>query len=399
MFSAAPPESGSAPLSPFRSFLMGGFESSSHRRADGQRLDIIGHSRHDRLAEIDYAILARHGISTVRDALRWHLIEAEPGRYDWSSWLPMLEAAARANVQVIWDLCHYGIPDWADLEAPDFGSRFACYCAAAAEIAVAHARRTGSAEPPIYCVINEISYWAYAMDQGHMGLRPMGGGMALKRLLVHAAIIAIDAIRRVQPTARFLQPEPLIHVAPVDPEDLDAVREAERHRLRQFETFDMLCGRLAPELGGTIAHLDLPGANFYCDNQWFHEGGTIPFGLRAYRPLGDMLDELHARYGRPVVISETGAEGSNGAAWLRHVAEEARSVIARGVPLDGLCLYPVADYPGWANARHCRCGLIVSAEDWSSRQPDAAIAHALDQQRALGFGATQSPQADLARAA
>jgi hypothetical protein len=37
----------------------------------------------------------RHGLLTVRDGLRWHLIEREPGRYDWSSWLPMLEAAPR----------------------------------------------------------------------------------------------------------------------------------------------------------------------------------------------------------------------------------------------------------------------------------------------------------------
>ena len=248
-------------------------------------------------------------------------------------------------------------------------------------------------------MLNEISFWAWAVDHGHMGPRPEGGGVALKRLLVRAAIAAIDAVRDVQPSARFLHPEPLIHVAPADPEDPEAARAAETYRLAQFETFDMLCGRVAPELGGTSAHLDLPGANFYCDNQWFHEGGTIPFGLRAYRPLADMLDEVHARYGRPVVISETGAEGSNGPAWLRHVAEEARTAIDRGVPLQGLCLYPIADYPGWANGRHCRCGLIACADDWSGRRADPAIAHALGQQVATGFGVGHRPFADLARAA
>jgi hypothetical protein len=32
--------------------------------------------------------LAAHGIRTVRDGLRWHLIETAPGRYDWGSLLP-----------------------------------------------------------------------------------------------------------------------------------------------------------------------------------------------------------------------------------------------------------------------------------------------------------------------
>lgn len=39
---------------PFRSFVMGGFEGSSHRRADGRQLDLIGATRHDTFALQDY---------------------------------------------------------------------------------------------------------------------------------------------------------------------------------------------------------------------------------------------------------------------------------------------------------------------------------------------------------
>ena len=66
----------------FRSFVMGGGESSSHRREDGRQLDLIAATRHDEQALEDYELLRTHGIGTVRDALRWHLIEAAPGRYD-----------------------------------------------------------------------------------------------------------------------------------------------------------------------------------------------------------------------------------------------------------------------------------------------------------------------------
>src|SRR3712207_8963919 len=37
--------------------------------------------------------------------------ETAPGRYDWSSFLPMLRAARDRGIQVIWDLCHYGWPE------------------------------------------------------------------------------------------------------------------------------------------------------------------------------------------------------------------------------------------------------------------------------------------------
>ena len=45
----------------------------------------------------DYAQCRELGFRTLRDGLRWHLIEKAPGKYDWSSWLPMLEAAEEAG--------------------------------------------------------------------------------------------------------------------------------------------------------------------------------------------------------------------------------------------------------------------------------------------------------------
>src|SRR5579871_410094 len=95
----------------FKTFFMGGFECSTHRRRDGRRLDMIGATGHDRFALQDYTALAQLGIHTVRDGIRWHLIESKPGQYDFSSVRPMLYAARRAGVQVIWDIFHYGWPD------------------------------------------------------------------------------------------------------------------------------------------------------------------------------------------------------------------------------------------------------------------------------------------------
>ncbi len=118
----------------FRSFLLGGFECSTHRRRDGRRLDLIRASRHDEFAREDYERLRARGICAARDGIRWHRIETRPSYYDRTSALPMLRAARNAGVQVIWDLCHYGWPDDLDLFSPAFVDRFAAFARAFARI-------------------------------------------------------------------------------------------------------------------------------------------------------------------------------------------------------------------------------------------------------------------------
>ena len=363
----------------FSSFLMGGFEGSSHRRADGRQLDLIAATRHDERALDDYRMVAAAGLRTVRDAVRWHLIEAMPGRYDWSSLLPMLRAARDSGVQVIWDLCHYGLPHDLDIWSPRFLDRFAAFCGAVARIV-----REESDTVPFYCPVNEISFWAWAGgDHARMHPNALGRGPELKRQLACAAIRAVEAVRDVAPDARFIQAEPLIHVAG-HPDMPETAAGAEKHRVAQFEAFDMIAGRSAPELGGSEAHLDIVGVNFYPENQLVRGGATIPLGHWMYRPLRHLLIEVGARYGRPVLLSETGAEGSNGAGWLRYVGGEVRAARRAGVPVEGICLYPVMDYPGWQNDRPCRCGLIRSGGDWRERSVDEELLDQLAEEQMLG---------------
>ena len=374
----------------FRSFVMGGFEGSSHRRADGQQLDLIGATRHDMFASTDFSLLAQSGIMTVRDAFRWHLIETAPGRYDWSSALPLIRAAREAGVQPIWDLCHYGMPHDLDIWSPSFVDRFAGFATAASRLLQEEGEMA-----PILCPMNEISYWAWAGgDQGLMYPAARHRGPALKRQLAQAAIAAIHAIRAIAPGARFVMAEPLIHVTTWPEATKSARTAAAAHRGAQFEAFDMVAGRLHPELGGTEACLDVVGVNFYPDNQFIRGGGTVPLGHQLYRPLRELLAEVHDRYDRPLLMTETGAEGGNGPGWLHYVMGEVRAALRDGVPLQGVCLYPVMDYPGWRNKRHCRVGLIEVDRAWRERTLDGVL-HAQLQEEALllryALGSPQSP--------
>jgi beta-glucosidase/6-phospho-beta-glucosidase/beta-galactosidase len=367
----------------FSSWFMGGFECASQRRFDGRRLDLISATQHDRLCGADYRSLADHGIHVARDGLRWHLIEREPGAYDWSSLLPMLRAAHHCGLEVIWDLCHYGWPDHLDIWSDHFVECFARFAAQAARVVCEETDST-----PFFCTVNEISYWAWAGGEvGRIAPLACARGPALKRQLVRASIAATAAIREVVPHARFIHAEPSINVVANAP-DPESDAAAAAYREVQYEALDMVSGRLAPELGGHLGCIDVVGVNFYPDNQWYHGGSTIPLGHHAYKPFRELLADIHARYRRPLFVAETGAEGTARPSWLHYVCAEVRAAQASGVPVEGICLYPILDYPGWDNERPCEVGLFTQPDTDGVRSCNADLAGELRQQRHL-FGKTR----------
>ncbi|MDY0934762.1 beta-glucosidase [Pseudomonas viridiflava] len=346
----------------FKSFFVGGFECSTHRRRDGKRLDLLHSTGHARWPGEDFAAMANCSMRTVRSGLRWHLIETRPGVYDWSSFLPMLRAARAQGTQVIWDLCHYGYPDDMDIWRPQFVERFARFAAAAAQVI-----KDEGEVVPFYSPINEISFWSWAGgDVGYFNPGAERRGMELKHQLIRASIAAIEAVRDVEPGARFVQADPLIHVMPSSGRN-DDIEAAENYRQAQFEAWDLLSGRQWPGLGGRPEYLDVLGANFYPHNQWIFNGRRVMRGDPEYRPFSGMLRELHARYGRPILVSETGAEDEQRVPWFRYVTDQVSKALQAGVPVEGICWYPILDYPGWDDGRYCPAGLLGYADGQGQR--------------------------------
>ncbi|WP_311197521.1 NAD(P)-binding protein [Rugamonas brunnea] len=339
------------PYHPFATFWQAGYEGADHVNHAGQPLDMNLTTGHLARAQEDYALLAPFRIGTVRESIGWRLTEHD-GRFDFSPLLPRLEAARALGVQSGWTFCHYGWPDDVDLFSDDFVPRFVRFCRAAARFLA-----PWLGEQPLYSPVNELSFMAWGLSVHMFKCRNMDhpqAGELGKRQLVHASIAAIDAIREISPGARFLQCDPLIHViAPRDRPDWAA--QAAGWSASQFEALDMLCGRVAPELGGDPRYLDLIGANYYHSNQW--ESGT---NLRLWwhlddprrRPLWELLLDLHRRYGKPVVLAETSHVGSGRGTWIREMAEQVLMARERGADVRGLCLYPAIDRPDWDDAAH-----------------------------------------------
>jgi beta-glucosidase/6-phospho-beta-glucosidase/beta-galactosidase len=99
-----------------------------------------------------------------------------------------------------------------------------------------------------------------------------------------------------------------------------------------------------------------------------------------YRHVRDMLAEIHQRYGRPVFVAETGIEDESRPAWLRYMGNEVAGAPAAGVPVEGLCLYPVLNHPGWDDDRHCHNGMLDYADDSGHREVYAPLARELKRQ-------------------
>jgi beta-glucosidase/6-phospho-beta-glucosidase/beta-galactosidase len=284
-------------------------------------------------------------------------------------------------VQIMWDVLHYGWPDDLDIFSDDFVTRFADFAAAFADVAT---RETDG--PPWVVPVNEISFFAWA--GGEIGIfNPFATrrGDALKFQLLRAAIAAIQAMQSVNPAVRIVHTEPMINVVPHQDRPGEA-GAAEGHRQAQYAALDILAGRSHPELGGREEYLDVIGINYYVHNQWIYPGGhgaMLEPSHPRYRPVWQMLKEVYERYQRPLFIAETGIEDQARPAWLRYMGYEVRRAIREGVPMKGLCLYPIVNHPGWDDDRHCYNGLWDYADPQGRREIYEPLGRELESQQQL----------------
>lgn len=336
---------------PFHTYWQAGYEGADHVTHGGQALDMNRATGHlDRVRE-DYLLLRQFGIRSVRESIGWRLAE-HGGRYDFSLIRERAAVAQELGLQLNWTFCHYGWPADLDLFSADFVPRFARFCAAVARFLAPYAVGT-----PVFSPINEISFTSWGLSV-HMfrclGMDRPDAGQEGKRQLVRATIAGCQAIWGVDPQARILQCDPLIHVsAPAG--HAGWIAQAAAWRESQFEAWDMLCGRREPALGGAPRYLDLIGLNYYHSNQW-ECGSNLRLwwhlGEPRRMPLHQLLLEVGRRYQRPMLLAETSHVGSGRGAWIRDIAAEAMLALQHGADLRGICIYPVIDRPDWEDPAH-----------------------------------------------
>ncbi|SHE47832.1 amine oxidase [Chryseobacterium takakiae] len=334
---------------PFHSFIMGGFECADHQNAFGERIDLIVLTGHDRMINEDYKQLREINITTVREGIRWSYVEKEPFAYDWSQVEEIIIHAHKHDIQVIWDICHFGFPDDLTPLHPMFARRFAHLCRA-------FVKKYRSLVPDgalIITPINEVSFLSWLGGEVK-GTSPycINQGWEVKYMLMKAYIEGIEMMKEMDPSVRIMVTEPLVHISSTDPYDADLCFAAQEKHKEQFQVLDILTGKICPELRGKEEYLDIIGVNFYFNNQWtINEHQFISWDCDPpdpmWRSLSSLVEEMYLQYERPIVISETSIPEHKRYPWLKMIDKECIKIIKKGIPLYGCCIYPIIDRPDW----------------------------------------------------
>lgn len=339
---------------------------------------MVAATQHDRFVTQDYDAILELGMRTVREGIRWPVIERSAGNLDFSSVRPFLDAARQRGMEIIWDLFHFGWPDHLDIFSEGWLDAFERLAEGFARVVKAEWKGPAWIAP-----MNEISFVAWAGgDTAYINPFQRHRGHDLKRQLVRAYVRAAAVVRRILPDARLISPEPVIHIVgrPGVPGD---DRDAEAYRMAMFEAWDMVLGRVHQDLGGGEDNIGVIGTNFYDRNEWYNFGATIHRTDPDYRPFSEILKEVYERYRRPLFVSETGTEDDARAGWFAYISEEVRKAIDKGVPVEGICLYPILNHPGWDDDRHCHNGLFDYASPGGARAIHEPLAEEIFRQEEI----------------
>lgn len=354
-------------MNPFNSFFWGGFECADHINRSGDRINLLAETGHDQRVREDYRLLQAAGINTVREGICWSNVEKAPYSYDFSEVKHRIEAATELGIQQIWDLCHFGYPDGLIPTHPRFTERFVLLCRAFANFF-----KQVTNDRLFVVPINEISFlsWHSGDVRGTVPFA-INSGFDMKYHLCQAAIKGIEALKEVDPNCQVLLVEPMIHIHPGIEGTEEEVWQVNED---QFQAMDIILGRMCPELGGTGMYADLLGFNYYHDCQWEHKGVTVPWPeldttVSRRIPFSKLLKKAYERYGKPVVLSETGHFGEKRADWIREISEECLKAITIGIDLKGVCIYPVIERPDWDDLNNKHKSGLWDVDAFKNRIP------------------------------
>ncbi|WP_229733735.1 amine oxidase [Pontibacter amylolyticus] len=361
--------------SPFQSFWMAGFECTDKLNAFGNRVDFLTLTGHLTLLKQDYENLAPFHIRTVREGMRWSQVEKAPYLYDWTTVGTMLKQGKALGIQQVWDLCHFGYPDDLTPLHPMFARRFAAICRAFVQFYRSHFPDG----PLVVTPINEVSFISW-LGGDVRGTSPYctRQGWEVKYALMRAYIEGIAAMREIDPNVQILTTEPLVNIVAPLGSTPEVQAEAQLAQEHQFQAVDILCGRICPELGGRPEFLDILGLNYYYSNQW--EIGTNAqlswvneHEDERWQPLRDLLQMAYSRYQKPIALTETSHPGIDRPHWIRFVAEECAAVLQAGIPLWGICLYPIIDRPDWDHLSPWHRAGLWDAEEEPGELPERVL--------------------------
>jgi beta-glucosidase/6-phospho-beta-glucosidase/beta-galactosidase len=325
----------------------------------GHGVDVAETTGHAAAWRDDLDRLLATGVTTLRYPLRWHRVEAEPGRFRWDEPDAVLDHLRERGAHVVLDLVHHtSYPEWLDEGFRDrrFGDAFVRYAEAAATRYPWTRSYTLFNEPfaTLFLAGSEALWPPY--DRGTTGL------VRLLRSVLPALSTASQCWAELLPDAEHVWVDTCEHHrgTPGDPERYAALANDRRHVVLDLALHhdldperpflrELLQAGGEPLLDVPPLRIDRLGLDYYCHSEWYYDdaGSHSP----SPHPLGfaAVAEQYGQRYGLPMLLAETNLRGlpTDRASWLRHVLEQYELAVARGVDLSGFCWFPYVDSCDW----------------------------------------------------
>ncbi|MET0396160.1 MAG: family 1 glycosylhydrolase [Longimicrobiaceae bacterium] len=348
-------------MQPLPFFFATGIENSYPTIAGGKRIDQMEKCGHYARWEEDFELVRELGLGALRYGPAYYRTHVGPDRYDWSSADAPMERLRTLGVEVIADLCHFGVPDWlGGFQDPAFPVLFA-------EYARAFARRYPWVR--YFTPVNEIfvcasfsalrGWWNECETSDRAFVTAM-------RNLCMAHELAVEAIVAERPDAVIVQGESMEHFHPAG---RASERQADHLNAVKFLSLDLTLGhepapgmaRFLNEHGVTSNDLSffrekrVPeqrwiGLDYYptCEHRVASTGRCTtrrqPYGFRA------LAAEYHARYRKPLFHCETNRVSHLAVDWLRRQWDDVQALRASGIPVTGFTWYSLTDQVDWQHA-------------------------------------------------
>ncbi|HWJ22289.1 MAG TPA: family 1 glycosylhydrolase [Gemmatimonadaceae bacterium] len=338
-----------------------GIENSYPTIAGGKRIDQMDKCGHYARWEEDFALVKHMGITALRYGPAYYRTHVAPDRYDWDSCDQQMARLKHLGIEVIADLCHFGVPSWLG------GFQDIAFPVLFAEYARAFAKRYPWVR--YYTPVNEIFVCAnFSARLGwwnEQGTTDQTFVRALRNLCM-AHELAVEAILCERPDAIIVQGESAEHFHAAG---RGAQKEADHWNGVRFLSLDLTLGReLAPGMAGWLnqhgvtsndlsffrekraPHQRWIGLDYYptCEHRVMASGRmtTARQGLGFRR----LAAEYYNRYHVPLFHCETNRVSRFAVSWLKEQWEDVMALRNAGVPMRGFTWYSLTDQIDWQHA-------------------------------------------------
>lgn len=331
--------------------------------ADGtrRRVDEMEKTKHYSCWKEDLNLVCEVGCDTLRWGPPLHKMWRGDGKYDWEFTDQCMAEIRRLGINLIVDLCHFGLPDWlGDFQNPDWPELFARY---AKDFALRYPWVQS------FTPVNEIyiaAKFSALYGWWNESLKTDKGFVTALKHLCKANELAMNVIVEHQPEAVFIQSESSEFFHAEKPSSLDAAYFLNEQRFLALDLtyaypitasmyeYLMDNGMTREEFHWFQNHhvkaRCIMGNDYYVTNEHLvhPDGSTEASGeIFGYYVI---TRQYYDRYHLPVMHTETNISEPHAVQWLKKEWANLHRLQQDGVPILGFTWYSLTDQVDWDTA-------------------------------------------------